>query len=297
MRLPRTRPAGRGGFTLIEMLVVVAIIAILVALTAATALKFLRKGPELQTRNDISQLTTAVGTFKTKFGFYPPSRIRLCQFTSQYGNNGTNQLDADSQLVLSTMFPRCSSTWSSTGINWCTGSGNGAPNSGGVVLEGEECLVFFLGGVESGPNGSKCVGFSTIPTSPMDTSDMNNRIGPFFQCDGSRLVNSPTGNSVYVYNDPYGTPFAFFSSGKTRNGYNRYGSSDCGTLGVSPYQDTTTPTYYNPESVQIISAGANKQFGAGGVPVWTPATASQINAGNGADDISNFYDLLMGVSP
>jgi prepilin-type N-terminal cleavage/methylation domain-containing protein len=292
MKLPRTRRAGRGGFTLIEMMVVIAIIAILVALTAATALKFLRKGPEIENRTNISQLTTAIGAFKTKFGFYPPSRIKLCALTTGYGNT---QLDLDSQLVLSTMFPRCSSTWSTTGINWCPG----CANAGGVTLEGEECLVFFLGGVQVSNNGANlCVGFSVNPTSPMDTTDMNNRIGPFYQFEGSRLVTSPTGNQVFVYNDPYGTPYAYFSSFKTRNGYNRYGTSpsDCQTLGpgLLPYQDTATPTYYNPESVQIISAGGNKLFGAGGV--WTPANAGQIGA-NGVDDMSNFYSYLMGVSP
>jgi general secretion pathway protein G len=287
MRLPQTRKRGRGGFTLVEMIVVVAIIAILVALTAATALKFLRKGPEIHNRSDMTQLTTAIGTFKTKFGFYPPSRIKLCGLSSQYGNS---QLDLDSQAVLTQMFPRCSSTWANPGINWCPGSAN----PGGVTLEGEECLVFFLGGVQATNSGNNlCVGFSTIPTSPMDTSDMKNRIGPFYQFEGSRLVASPTGNQVFVYNDPYGTPYVFFSSFRTRNGYNRYGGTDCPTLNVSPYQDTAS-TYYNPETVQIVSAGANKQFGAGGQ--WSPANAYAIGS-QGADDMSNFYESLMGVSP
>jgi prepilin-type N-terminal cleavage/methylation domain-containing protein len=295
MRLPQTRQRGRGGFTLIEMIVVIAIIAILVALTAASALKFLRKGPEIQNRNDTSQLTTAIGAFKTKFGFYPPSQIKLCFLTSQYGNQ---QLDIDSQAVLTQMFPRCSTTWANNGIMW-------VPNlnqTGPVTLEGEECLVFFLGGWEQTSGATHlCVGFSTNPTSPMDTSDMNHRIGPFYQFEGSRLAVSPVqghqANPILVYNDPYGTPYAYFSSFRTRNGFNRYPTGDCLTLGVSPYQDTQS-TFYNPETIQIISAGANKKFGAGGPnPVWTPATAAQVNAGNGIDDMTNFYDSLMGVTP
>jgi hypothetical protein len=275
-----------------------------VSLTAATALKFLRKGPEIQNRSDITQLTTAIGAFKTRFGFYPPSQIKLCYNSGQYLPRPANWtgawIDDDSQAYLTQMFPRCSTTWSTvgSGINWV----QNLNTTGTVTLEGEECLVFFLGGVQqSSGNENLCVGFATDPSNPMSTTDMNNRIGPFFQFGGSRLVVSPVAghqaNPVLVYNDPYGTPYAFFSSYRTRNGFNRYGSTDCPTLGVSPYYNTVNNVtqYYNPESVQIISAGANKQFGAGNQ--WTPATASQINAGNGADDMSNFYDLLMGITP
>src|SRR5262249_38105214 len=162
---------------------------------------------------------SAVGNFKTKFGLNPPSRIKLCSLESQY--NTTQQLDVDSLAFMKHMFPRCDTTWATTGINWLPNL-NQSPN--GVTLEGEECLVFFLGGVQTNAGGTNgCLGFSTTPTSPMDTSDPKNRIGPFAQFQSTRLVMGPSG-AAFMYNDPYGTPYAFFSSYKTRNGYNRYGT-------------------------------------------------------------------------
>jgi hypothetical protein len=60
----------------------------------------------------------------------------------------------------------------------------------------------------------------------------------------------------------------------------------------------STPKYWNPRSFQIISAGADHEFGRGSPlpagPTWTPATASDIDA-PGRDDQSNFYDKLLGV--
>ena len=47
----------RSAFTLIELLVVIAIIAILAALLMGGVMVVLRKGPEVQTRNDILQIS------------------------------------------------------------------------------------------------------------------------------------------------------------------------------------------------------------------------------------------------
>jgi hypothetical protein len=156
------------------------------------------------------------------------------------------------------------------------------------------------------------------------------RIGPFFNFASGRLVAG--GNGFFAYNDPWKTPYAYFSSGKRRNNYNAYynpaGSgaalaSDCATLGVWPYIDPNS-NYMNPDTYQIISAGSNQAFGQGSnltlVPsgqspaqqnlAWSsqgiPTNGGQTSKARldlatqtnpvGLDDFSNFYDKALGIS-
>jgi len=305
------RTAGRTAFTLIELLVVMAIIAILISLTAAAVFRFAWKGFEIDDRNTVSQLSSALGAFKTKFGAYPPSRVKLCFLSSQY--TLTNQLDADSYQFLKHMFPRIEPTWGTTGIPWLQAWNSATAGSPPqpVTLEGEQCLVFFLGGQQATGGGTNgCTGYSTNPNNPMVGGA--DRISPFFEFKSNRLIGNAT--TAFVYANPYGIPYAYFSSYKTRNGYNRYfnastnPTSDCATLGVWPYLDPAG-NYLNPETFQIISSGVDKQFGQGTnltitptPPPWAPGasnSAALLLSGNaavkaGLDDMSNFSDKLLG---
>jgi general secretion pathway protein G len=325
MRLAPDTRRKRAGFTLLEILVVVVIILILAGLISGAAMRALSKAREVRNASDIRQLTGAVENFKGKFGFYPPSRLKICERYMDY--NLSNPLDVDSIQVLTRMFPRIDiQRWTAPGIDW-DGSGNYTQPG---VLQGQECLVFFLGGIP-GP-GPQCLGFSTNPQDPgAATSD---RIGPFYEFQQGRL--GATAGRYYSYLDAYGSldstgavvsgnVYAYFSSYKSTNGYNRYsaafGNSDCWSLlpavpginpvgGVWPYL-TAPGQYANPNSFQIVSAGKNGIFGPGSVTpttIWTPATASTfyvdgpiLNALNqplppaGRDDQSNFYDSPLGI--
>lgn len=75
----RVRPAGRGGFTLIEMLVVVVIIGILIALLAPAILGAVRTAREAQVMAEIQLLANSMASFKDKYGDYPPSRLILVE--------------------------------------------------------------------------------------------------------------------------------------------------------------------------------------------------------------------------
>jgi hypothetical protein len=120
-------------------------------------------------------------------------------------------------------------------------------------------------------------------------------------------------------------PFLYFSSGKVRNNYNMYGTTDCPNNplpvlpiagmpagGIWPYArvfdgpGAATNDYYNPQTFQIISAGRNKRFGRGSAAsgvTWS-ASASNLspalhssgttNDGAGKDDQSNFHPRLLG---
>jgi prepilin-type N-terminal cleavage/methylation domain-containing protein len=295
MRLPSTT-VQRPGFTLVELLVVIAIIAILAALLSSAVLKAMLEGPRLQTRSDLTQLSDALGTFNSKFSlrYYPPSKLKLCSLKSLYDT--TKQLDNDSIAYLQSMFPRMADTWSGTinnsfgnknGIMW--GHDNTAVN--GVTLTGDQCLVFFLGGIQTTSSTPGCLGFSTNPNDPGAAG--GDRIGPFFDFKATRLVAGA--NGFFSYNDVWGSPLLYFSSYKTRNGYNRYAGapmnlgSDC--TQASPYVGTNG-IYYNSDTFQIVSAGADRTFGGGGT--WDMGSASPVTAG-GMDDMTNFYSGLMGV--
>jgi type II secretory pathway pseudopilin PulG len=350
----------RPAFTLVELLVVIAIIIVLVSMLMVGVFKALDTAYEAQTRTDITQLAAAVQSFETKYQInYIPSRLVLCkEWLHYYSAPGVfkSQLHQDSFEYLGRVWPRLdwntpqpwpaippwpltsASPTGAGGIDWDnTGSpfltvrdaSNNAINANQIILEGEQCLVFFLGGIQPlqyVPGSSPPVlvtpatdnGFSTNQSNPAQFG--GDRVPPFFEFKSNRLVSlsqlvfslggSPLGlNDFFVYKDGYGkTPYAYFSSYKNGNGYNRYfllaGNSDCQTLGVWPYAQSwaPSPVYYNAQTFQIISAGKDYTFGPGTSPAvgntWAPSYAGQVytqGQAGGYDDIANFYDRLLGV--
>lgn len=347
MKLACARQSERRGFTLVELMVVIAIIGLLVSMLTAAVYKAVATGNRVKNQNEISQISTAVEAFKQKFGIYPPSRLLLAERLTDYtsGDPSLATLRSDSLAFLTTIFPRLNFN-QSLFIDW---DGNKSP-SPPVILEGDQCLVFFLGGIpQTDANGRPfCSGFSTNPANPAyHVLKGGDTIPPFFEFDSTRLVpqkrngvlirvprnNSAVSQVHFSYLDTYGNvPYAYFSSYKTRNGYNRFGSSDCDSLGVWPYADGANPPglnpswrYLNPNTFQIISAGANGQiagpknmgFGRGSDPgdlarnvdpTWTPTRAGSCQANRGytdpplsppqagIDDQSNFYDTTLGTA-
>ena len=290
----------RNGFTLIELLVVIAILALLMALTVGVISKVYTYLDETKVVSEVNRLAESCQLFKATFGRYPPGKILLAEQGTVYANisagavappvgYSTAQFQAlanYSTEYLSSIFP---------GINLAGNvhdwNGNNIPGeSGYVILEGQQCLVFFLGGMRYGTNTP--IGFSTDKTLP--TAQTNGaRLGPFYDFDTGRFTTS-----VFpAYNDPYGTPYAYFAAKfQGMNNYtNRYvpnnaqliGASDCesitttGTVYFVPYFQGTVPfsppvggppnwstatsfKFMKPDTFQIVSAGKDKQFGTGG---------------------------------
>jgi hypothetical protein len=169
-----------------------------------------------------------------------------------------------------------------TTVNW-----DGAGNTNAMILEGQQCLVFYLGGMPVVSNGVvKMTGFSTDALNP--TLPGGERIGPFFDFKATRLATgygAPAG--FYNYLDPYGTPYFYAGGTGAANSYVWHSP----TLGVSAYQESAGK-YTNPNSFQIISAGKNKAFGAGGL--WDPTRgSSDLNA---RDDMSNFSTAVLSTA-
>jgi hypothetical protein len=286
---------------------------LLVSLISAGVWKATVTANRVRNRSEISQLEIALESFKNKFGIYPPSQILLGERISDYNPNPKDppalaQLKVDSLQALTTIFPRLDFS-KSFFIDW---DGNRSL-SPAVILEGDQCLVFFLGGIPQVDASGRlfCSGFSTNPSDPTYHVQKPNTetIAPFFEFDSARLLKRTQSNFL-SYRDTHGTtPYAYFSSYKTRNNYNRYGTSDCASLKVWPYAEgasasglNSTWRYQKPSNFQIISAGADGLFGRGSDPsipnsFWTPANAgtSPASAGAGQDDQANFYDTTLGT--
>jgi len=77
----------RGGFSLIEILVVIAIVAILMALLFPAFTGVQDQAKRTQAKNDIAQIVTAVNAFYAEYGQYP------CD--AQTGNEGADFFAAD----------------------------------------------------------------------------------------------------------------------------------------------------------------------------------------------------------
>jgi type II secretory pathway pseudopilin PulG len=162
------------------------------------------------------------------------------------------------------------------------------PTLNSTYLDGNQCLVFFLGGYNSSASPSYFQGFAQNVTQP--TGPGTSRNGPFFDFPQNRI------NSSHQFTDPWGTPYVYMSTVNGNGDYTYQLPSIFATAGA-----TLTPYHYpngnviNPNGFQIISAGpnglqpgiANLGFGPGGSS-WGPGGAYSAGA-PGADDLSNFY--------
>ncbi len=212
----RRRPGeGRGprGFTLVELLVVILILAVLIALLLPAINAAVRTAKNAAVGSEINQLAQALASFKAKYGDYPPSRILLCEDgdwsaanipVSQSPPLGTGditlaQLAQRSVAALRKFFP--SVTFSTAG-KWWTNlngqyydfNGNGTFDQNHYILQGHQCLVFFLGGIpQVTAAGFGASGFAKNPLNPfVNSSITTNRQAPFFEFDSGRLALDPS---------------------------------------------------------------------------------------------------------
>jgi prepilin-type N-terminal cleavage/methylation domain-containing protein len=279
----------RVGFTLIEILVVIAIIAVLAALITGAVMAVLIRGPDTQARQDMSGLSTGITLFKKDVGNYFPSRLLLSPNAGDYTNQA-NTLGFESGKQLVKLWGRINFTQAAADLQSTWGV------TRPVILEGDQCLVFFLRGL----NGT---GFSADKTRPFASG--GSRIGPWFDFPVARLKNVSHVNSAPAdfpsFMDAFdlGRPYLYFASYGKTTGYHVPNPTandlgDCQSGGgtgttVAPYIKSMNPAvFYQPESFQIISAGRDGIFEAN--PAIAPMSGGPWLPGNGqgGDDLTNF---------
>jgi prepilin-type N-terminal cleavage/methylation domain-containing protein len=178
-------------------------------------------------------------------------------------------------------------------------------------------------------------GFSEDPQNPFAppaAGATGNRIGPYFKFNASRLcVRNPGSDpnsmlasygdgfyaSVFQGAARYNTCYAYFSTsgylpGGTRNGVGFYTDTDCNSLtdalGGFPKPfinlnslkqlagNSVGYEYVNPQSYQIISAGADTLFGTAYKYPASNSKSDMSGSPGTADNFTNFYETRLGES-
>jgi type II secretory pathway pseudopilin PulG len=266
-------------------MVVIGIIATLIALLLP-ALNNAREAAKRATASaEMAQIGSAVQAFKTdRRVTFLPSTITLRE-RMDYPAGDMNlvflkqvwpQLPT-SLTPPSSPFPP-GTTPGVNGIDW-NGDGVIDPDNTPRALEGDQCVVFFLGGIPR-PLGGGAFGTNGFGSNPQNPADTSGAARTFFEFPSDRLMDVHNGSGFPSFIDPWKeVPYAYFAA--VNGTKNAYSPGDCSTIIAAanarlasppawngPYQDQAAtaarPSFFQPTGWQIITAGKDKAFGRGG---------------------------------
>lgn len=148
VRTPGRRP---GGFTLTELLIVIAIIAVLASLITAAAVNALRRARQGRITLEINQIAGALEQFKTDYGDYPPNGINPSDAQNNPPSGSPAALvQGDFVRMFKKAFPRNQEPPQLI-LALCGQNTNGRPANLPNGMNAAEALYFWLGGFSSDP--------------------------------------------------------------------------------------------------------------------------------------------------
>lgn len=241
--------APAGGFTLVELLVVIGLIVLIIGIALPSVLHALKTGRRTRTVADFQLIGTALEAYKADFGDYPrfdDGNAADAQSlpTPQSADPINIQQDRGARLL-------CRALLAPAGAVLTTGTAStsfGFNNSNGTASE-------------QAPDGAAGPGFRTRPPAV----DANGNIvsagpvyGPYIQSDKFRLGNpgAPGGkwDSTYFTDatllDPEGNPILYYPATPGVTGYTNGGTG--GTGGTS---GNSVPTFYVCPETQGVPQG------------------------------------------
>ncbi|TVP94101.1 MAG: type II secretion system protein [Planctomycetaceae bacterium] len=311
----------RNGFTLVELMVVIAIIGILMTLAVTAVGRAITRGRETAMRLEVNALQAAVQQYFDKYGDYPPDGSSPDRLMRHMRRLFPRMSPQDSDLLVQLTRER------------------GSPNFSSVAMDRGEALVFFLGGFSNDPlypltgEGGPLLFVGSNPNDVADYDYNATRDNAFFEFSpdrltyarnaGGRLLSTDeqlvgTVDAMHGFNDPLPaylardgnpTPIVYFDSqtygmvgAATFNGY-LAGGTEFG--GVRPYltnrngmMANLNDMFMNPQTFQIISPGLDGIFGSlvfsSGSPVYFVAETGEAVVADGNGVLSPFVPAVRG---
>ena len=267
--------AARGGFTLVELMVVIVIIIILMGLLTPVLMNVMAKAREARIVAEISAMDGALKAYKERYGSYPPS---------DFSSTGIGLVQAH----LLHAFPRCNISTEMAAIQ-AAGLSTASP---------AQALVFWLSGFCSDPE-HPVSGHYSVSANGYTTPSPPLALTPFYPFDTTRLTGTPP---VYAPIDGLGAPYLYFAAQNyaTQAAYSAstYGQGGTG-VGRPYYLDggvsTISPQflYANPNTYQIISAGLDGDYGdTSATTAPSPYPSYPSGSGYTAGDMDNLTNII-----
>jgi prepilin-type N-terminal cleavage/methylation domain-containing protein len=277
------RASRRGGFSLIELLIVITIIAILAGLLLGGVQSAMGRVRVAAAVSEIKHLEKAIKDFNNEFGVDPPSFIVLYESTTSDVNgwNTANVETRNSRAIIRQLWKDFQ--FGSAAAPMSVDINGDGDTTDTLRLNGAECLVFFLGGlIDKGSGVAVAKGFSKVSASPFGSlaGALGSRSGPFYDTFEAKQFVDLDGDGMLEYMDSIpgqSRPIQYFSSyGGT--GYRPLGRNGTYDGTASGSDDEVLPETlqwvytksagtatkaaepYNPNGFQLVSPGLNGEF-------------------------------------